>query len=190
MNGATKRGIARQASLWAVVLGASLGMGVSSKAVELADGTTHFEQLPRLEGASTTVNSARAWGAVYYFTLTIPEGAGEPLQRVVVAQSEGVDQVDFNLPRTRAYADTRRRQPLEIAAVDVDESGAVHVIFDPPVAAGETLMLGLRPYRNPRIGGVYLFGVTVFPAGNRPQDQFLGFGRLHFYDNHHRGLFR
>lgn len=31
--------------------------------------------------------------------------------------------------------------------------------------------------------GVYLFGVTAFPAGEKSHGQFIGFGRLHFYND-------
>nr|WP_238718574.1 DUF2808 domain-containing protein [Petrachloros mirabilis] len=167
---------------------ASVVVGVSASAVQLADGTTHFVQIPRLESASTTFNGVWFRGAVYYFKISVPEGAGEPLQKVTVAQSEGVDRVAFNLAQTRV-TDIRRRQSLAVATAQVDAAGAVTVVFDPPLAPGQTVMLGLRPYRNPSVGGVYLFGVTAFPAGEQPQGRFLGFGRLHFYERSRWGLF-
>ena len=106
-----------------------------------------------------------------------------PLQRVTFAQTEGVDFVDFNLKRTRAYLGNRRRNVASLASVAVDEQGEVSTYFDPPIQPGETVTIGLRPYHNPDTGGVYLFGVTAFPAGEKSYGQFLGFGRLHFYEN-------
>jgi len=54
------------------------------------------------------------------------------------------------------------------------------VTFDPPVTPGKR-SIGLRPVRNLRFSGVYLFGVTAYPVGEKSHGQFLGFGRLHFY---------
>lgn len=155
----------------------------SAQSIQLADGTTYFENVPRLENARTTFNSARVVGAAYYFALHIPEDAGEPLRRVVFKQQEGVDRVRFNLGRTRAYTDKDRKRPIGIAEVTANELGAISIYFDPPVSPGGALIIELRPYRNPRVSGVYLFGVTAFPRGERAHGQFLGYGRLHFYDH-------
>ena len=62
----------------------------------------------------------------------------------------------------------------------------ITITFNPPIPASNELntklVVGLRPVRNPRYDGVYLFGVTAFPQGDRPNSQFLGYGRLSFYD--------
>lgn len=153
-----------------------------AQSIQLEDGTTYFVNVPRLEKARTTFDSARVFGATYYFTLHVPDDAGEPLQRVVFKQQEGVDRVAFNLKQTRAYADERRKQPLEIANALVEADDAISVLFDPPIPPGGTVMIGLRPHRNPGSSGIYLFGVTAFPQGEQAHGQFLGYGRLHFYD--------
>lgn len=175
-----------QACAWGASLATTVLLGsllqASAQAIELSDGTTYFTNVPRLENARTTYNSARVFGATYYFTLHIPDDAGEPLQQVMFNQQEGVDRVIFNLKRTRAYADEQSKRPLPIAEASADENGSVSVFFDPPIPPGETVIIGLRPYRNPRSSGVYLFGVTAFPMGEQAHGQFLGYGRLHFYD--------
>jgi Protein of unknown function (DUF2808) len=56
------------------------------------------------------------------------------------------------------------------------------VQFNPPVQPGRKVTIALSPQRNPAYSGVYLFGVTAFPTGEKSHGQFLGFGRLHFYD--------
>lgn len=175
-------------SLASTVAFASL-FQLPAQSIQLADGTTYFANVPRLENARTTFNRARVFGATYHFTLHLPEDAGEPLQRVLLKQQEGVDRVLFNLKRTRAYADERQKLPIEIANVSMNEEGAVMVAFDPPVQPGETIMISLRPYRNPNTSGVYLFGVTAFPQGEQAHGQFLGYGRLHFYDPFRQHLF-
>jgi hypothetical protein len=63
------------------------------------------------------------------------------------------------------------------------EAGGVVVVFDVPVEPGTMVTVALRPYQNPRYEGVYLFGVTAFPRGEKAFGQFLGYGRFHFYSN-------
>ncbi|HEY9748410.1 MAG TPA: DUF2808 domain-containing protein [Allocoleopsis sp.] len=164
-----------------------------TQAVTLADGTVYFVQPPRLLKATTTQSATYAWSATYYFTLELPENAGEPLQRVTIAQREGVDVLRYDLEDSRAFVGqpTGKRQAIPLGAVTADrKTRTVSVTFDPPIAPGQTVTIGLRPVRNPNIGGVYLFGVTAFPAGEKAHGQFLGFGRLQFYEARDAWFFR
>lgn len=158
----------------------------SARAVRFSDGTVHFAGIPLLGKVRTTDNSAWAWGATYLFSLQIPADASEPLGRIELKKTEGLDSIDFNLKRTFAYVNGDRRQTIELRATNPAED-TLAIDFDPPVAPGTALTLGLRPYNNPRNGGVYLFGVTAFPAGEKVSSQFIGHGRLQFYD---RSFFR
>jgi hypothetical protein len=164
-----------------------LGVTASSiQAIQLADGTVSFEKPPRLVKATTTYNQADISGATYYFTIELPENAGEPLQKVTINQRQGFDDIRFDLDDSRAFEGTPRNkgERLTLAAVTKDdETQTISVTFDPPVTPGKTITVGLRPRRNPWTGGVYLFGVTAFPAGEKPYGLYLGVGRLHFYDN-------
>jgi hypothetical protein len=153
-----------------------------TQAVQFADGTVHFVAVPRLVQARTTNNNTGYFGATYYFTVSVPKDAGEPLQQLAFEQEEGLNRIRFLPLRTRAFADERRRQPIPSNA-QVDDQGIASVQFDPPIAPGNTLVVGLRARRNPDTEGVYLFRVTAFPAGEKSQGQSLGFGRLHFYDS-------
>lgn len=156
-----------------------------SQAVQLADGTVSFEKSPRLLGATTTYNQIYAWGATYYFTLELPENAGEPLRQVTINQRQGFDDVRFRLQDSRAFEGTPRNkgERLSLAEVTQDaETKAISVTFDPPIMPGKTITVGLRPVRNPWVGGVYLFGVTAFPVGEKPYGLYLGVGRLQFYE--------
>ena len=174
------------------ILGVTLALSVSilssvgqAKAVQLADGTVYFVTPPSLDSATTTFNDACVWSATYYFTLRIPSNAGEPLQRVVINQHEGVDNIDFRLEDSRAFEGTRRKKGQELPikeAIEDDLTRSISVTFDPPVEPGKTVTIALDPVQNPCFGGVYLFGVTAFPPGEKVHGQFLGFGRLHFYD--------
>lgn len=171
-----------------LVLAASI-WGVSTpltQAVQLPDGTVSFEKSPRLIDATTTYNQTDVWGATYYFTLELPADAGEPLQQVTINQRQGVDRIQFDLEDSLAFEGTRRHKGERLTLTEVTENaetGAISVMLDPPLAPGQTVTIGLRPVRNPWTGGVYLFGVTAFPAGEKPYGLYLGVGRLHFYDN-------
>ena len=153
--------------------------------VQFADGTIHFVQVPRLVKASTTVSSARAWGATYYFTIDLPAGAGEPLHKLVLHQKEGADEIAFRLDESEAFQGDRSNpgSPFQLAATTSDGDGTLSVIFDPPIAPGQRVTLSLRPVHNPVFSGVYLIGVTAFPAGEKAQGYSMGYGRLHFYDD-------
>lgn len=151
-------------------------------AVRFSDGTIQFAGVPLLGKVSTTDNHVWAWGATYFFTVKVPADASEPLGRVVVQQKEGVDSVSFNLKRTYAYLAGDRQQRVALEASN-GEKDSIDIRFTEPVPPGSTVTLGLRPYNNPDTGGVYLFGVTTFPQGDKVRGQFIGYGRLQFYEN-------
>lgn len=153
--------------------------------VQLADGTTAFVQQPVLFDASTTQSTARAWSATYYFNMQLPAGASEPLQRVQIDQSQGVELIGYRLHETRAYLGSRSRrgEPLAIGEQVFDRrTGRLTVVFAPPIPPGTQFTLALRPVQNP-VSGIYLLGVTAFPVGDRVASHFMGFGRLHFYSD-------
>lgn len=156
-----------------------------ASAVRMADGTVYFAQPPSLLSATTTYNQVYAWTATYYFTLSIPENAGEPLQRVTISLDEGADDIEFKLKDSRAFEGTHRHkgERITLGAVTQDDKRSLSIAFDPPVSPGKTVTIALHPFQNPRLGGIYLFGVTAFPPGEKTHGQFLGFGRLHFYES-------
>lgn len=152
-------------------------------AVQLRDGKVYFKQPPRLLNAVTTFNDVNVWDAVYYFTINLPKGADEPLQEVKINQREGFDRIRFDLDDSFAFigkpSDRGKRLPLSITSDR--KLRTVSLKFNPPVSPGETLTIALKPVRNPATDGIYLFGVTAFPRGEKSHGQFLGFGRFHFY---------
>lgn len=157
-----------------------------TQAVQLRDGTVYFVQPPRLVKVTTTFNNAQVSGATYYFTISLPENAGEPLQRITINQHQGVDNIDFRLKKSIAFVGTRSRRGEKIQLKDVTrdkKTRTVSMAFYPPVSPGKTITIGLKPDQNPMTGGVYLFGVTAFPVGEKSHGQFMGFGRLHFYSH-------
>ncbi|PZO40080.1 MAG: hypothetical protein DCF19_12600 [Pseudanabaena frigida] len=162
-------------------------------AVQLRDGKTYFVQLPTFLEAETTINRTYAGGATYYFAIALPKNMGEPLQNLEIFQTEGFDTVDFILNDTVAYLQTPSGDRVAVNSktelVPNQDRGKLTVTFDPPIPANNELnsklIVGLRPVRNPRYDGVYLFGVAASPQGDRPNSQFLGYGRLHFYNPRH-----
>ncbi len=155
-----------------------------ARSVQLRDGTVSFVQQPRLVATATTIQDTNAWGATYYFTIDLPQNAGEPLQTLTFNQHEGVDNIRFDLKDTRAFVGTRRNkgESISLGSVTNDKkTRTVTVVFNPPVTPGKTITIGLRPVQNPFSSGVYLFGVKAFPVGAKTAGQFMGYGRLQFY---------
>ncbi len=155
-----------------------------TQAIQLRDGTVYFAQPPRLTYTATTYNDVYVWGATYYFTVSLPDNAGEPLQKITINQHEGVDDIRFELKKSYAFEGTRSHEGQKLQLTDVSrDKKTISITFNPPVSPGKTITIGLKPVQNPTVSGVYLFGVTAFPAGEKSHGQFLGYGRLQFYSH-------
>ncbi|WP_013325351.1 DUF2808 domain-containing protein [Gloeothece verrucosa] len=174
-------------------LGATLGitslltcLGSPVLAIQFADGTRSFEKSPLLLDAITTFDGVRVPAAKYYFTIEIPEDVGEPVGKIVIGQRYSPQTIDFYPEKTVAFVGTytHRGENYTIKNAEWDRQfETVTVTFDPPIPPGNTVTVGLKPIRNPDYGGVYLFGVTVFPQGEDSLGLYLGVGRFHFYQN-------
>jgi Protein of unknown function (DUF2808) len=157
----------------------------AATAVTLRDGKTYFSKPPRLTSSTTTQDGSYIWGASYYFTIAIPEKAGEPLAKLVITQETGQGQPQFNPKEVEIFEGTRKKQGdrLKLQSIAITENPVtITAVFDPPIPPGKTVTLRLYPVRNPEVGGAYLYGVTAFPAGEQPHGQFLGFGRIRIVD--------
>jgi len=172
------------------LIAASLVFGVSASAVnspsaqaiQSSSSRTYFGVPFQLGGARTTQTSVRFRGATYYFTFDLPKTAIQPLQRVTIRQERGT-LVEFDSPRTVAFLNRQPKQNCPLSKVKVDaKTQEVDLVFDPPVQPGQTVTVGLGPFENPSVSGVYQFGVKAFPQGSQPQEQFLGYGPLRFFD--------
>ncbi|MFN5728032.1 MAG: DUF2808 domain-containing protein, partial [Pseudanabaena sp.] len=57
----------------------------------------------------------------------------------------------------------------ELLPSQAQDRPKITITFNPPIPASNELnsklVVGLRPVRNPRYDGVYLFGVIAFPQG-------------------------
>jgi hypothetical protein len=168
------------------LLGVGAGSHQIAQAVRLSDGKVYFVQPPSLVGASATQIQTTVSGSIYYFTLTVPANAGEPLGQVAIAERDSgtaVRDISYRLDRTQAFSGSRhdRGSELPVKQTTFDpQTQTTTVVFDPPVSPGTTVTIALRPHRNPIMDGWYLFGVTAYPAGDNPYGQFLGYGRIQF----------
>jgi Protein of unknown function (DUF2808) len=165
-----------------------IGVGVCSlpqlaaNAVTLGSGTIAFSQPPRLVSATTPYNDVNVSDSTYYFTVEVPESAGESLQQVTFTQVTGIDRIEFNQNDTAAFVGTgdRRGEKLAVKSLVSNDQQNFTVNFARPISPGQTVTIGLRTYRNPANDGVYLFGVKAFPSGKQTIGKFLGVGRLQF----------
>jgi hypothetical protein len=124
----------------------------------------------------------------YEFTLTVPKDAGQPLKAVKIVQDKNMETVHFDVSDSKAFIGDRLTASSEVRLASVGgeqptNSGEVTIVFDQPVQPGSTVTVALAAQRNPGWGGVYLFGVTAYPAGGDGLGQFLGYGRISFYGN-------
>ena len=156
-----------------------------AKAVQTSDGTVAFESGILLADTHTTFSGVRIRQAIYYFDLEVPDDVGEPLQTVEINQRTGGDDIKFDLDRTKAYLGDhhRKQEQLDLTSSQDEATGAIKVKLNQPITPGKKVTIGLKPKRNPDVGGVYLFGVTAFPKGDKAVGLYLGAGRLDFHDN-------
>jgi hypothetical protein len=193
----------------AVMTGADLQPGLSQSSPQLtpeaqlepppAANRGFFLSPPRLVDAETTFSRVAYSNAIYFFIVEIPDNAGSPLQQLQIAQRDAsthARRVEYELEDTQAFFGTPddRGDDLNLSNTQYDrQSQTLTVRFEPPIPPGTILTLRLRPERNPRMSGVYLFGVTAYPTGTpergQERGQFLGYGRLHFYDSDSAPIF-
>ncbi len=161
------------------------GLKFKSLAVQYPDGKLAFESAVLLKNTYATFNQVRARHAKYYFNLELPNNVGESLGKVIIKQRAGGDEIKFKPDKTRVYLGNHNNKQDELDSTTFynEDTGEIDVQFDRAIPPGSNLTIGLKPKRNPDLGGVYLFGVTAFPPGERSLGLYLGAGRLHFYEN-------
>lgn len=162
-------------------IGASAANSPSAQAIQFSEGRTSFGIPFRLGESRTTQASVRFRGATYYFTFDLPKTAIQPLHRIKIRQNNGA-LVEFDSTRTKAFLNRDSKQDCPLGEVKVDaKTQEVDLIFDPPIQPGNTVTVGIGPFENPSMAGVYNFGVKAFPPGGQAQEQFLGYGPLRFF---------
>lgn len=145
-------------------------------------GQGFFRRSPRLIRSAATFRNRNNTAAKYQFTIEVPEDAGAALGAVKIQQKENVDTVVFNQNKNTAFVgDSLAGGPaLSLAAIGgASQPGEATIVFNPPVEPGNTITVSVKPKRNPFTGGIYLFGITAYPAGESSQGMYLGSGRIH-----------
>lgn len=169
------------ASTLALGIGTSATNSPSAKAQEFSSGTS-FNVPFQLSTARTTQSSVRFRGATYHFTFDIPKTSNKALHKVTIQQETGAF-IEIDRQRINAYLGKDRDQKVKLSDIKIDnDAQEVTVTFDPPIQPGQTVTVGLGPFENPSIGGVYQFMVKAYPFGPQPQGQFVGFGPIRFFD--------
>jgi hypothetical protein len=174
---------------WLVAIALSSAIKLPAQAIKAPDGTVSFESGLLLRDAHTTFKGVRVRQARYYFDLELPNDVGESLQKVVIQQRSGGDEVQFEPEETEVYLGNhqdRAERVQAIATIDEDTE-KITVELEQPIPPGSSVTIGLKPESNPDYGGVYLFGVTAYPTGEKARGMYLGAGRLHFenYNDSH-----
>ena len=163
-------------------VGASRANSPSAQAIRFADGRSSFGVPFQLSNARTSQASVRFRGASYYFTFNLPETASQSLNRVTIRQNGG-SLVEFDSARIKAFLNQKPKENCKLGEVKVDKkTQEVDLVFNPPIQPGQTVTVAIGPFENPSVSGIYNFGVSAFPTGDKPEKQFLGYGSLRFFD--------
>lgn len=106
---------------------------------------------------------------------------------MTIAQAENLEIVKFDVSNSKASLGQQFASSSEIRLASTGGQPAhpseVALVFDQPVQPGSTVTVALAVQRNPTWGGVYEFGVTVYPVEEHGLGQFLGYRRINFYGN-------
>ncbi|PSN17030.1 hypothetical protein C7271_19855 [filamentous cyanobacterium CCP5] len=168
----------------------------SAMTAQVGDRPVAFMAPPRLNRAYANRQRVGEAHPTYYLTFQLPEGAAVPLTRLMVELSEGRRDFLFHyqLEATVAFVGTpeSRGESIDFGELSQDrQRKSITLDFEPAIAPGQVVTVGLKPERNPRFPGTYLFRVTGFPSGDLVAPSFMGYARLGFYDTDQRGpIFR
>jgi hypothetical protein len=161
------------------------GLAGPAVATQLSNGQMIFDHAPRLV-RSTAVHPQTQVPGSYQFTIAVPTNAGAPLKAVTIAQDVGQQRINLDTSKSTAFLGSTLAGGPALALSPIGGSqpdqNQVTVVFAQPVQPGQTVTVSLNSERNPMMGGVYLFGVTAYPAGQNSPGLFLGHGRVQLYD--------
>lgn len=164
----------KQVYLTVATTAASLLIGLGEGAMSLDLQSISFDHAPRLSRVAIANQKA-------YFTVTIPENAGEELAKLSFSDlaQEGT-RLPFNLENTQAFLGTRASgQSIELSDAWVDETGVVWVEFAPTLAPGTTFTVVLEVEKNAP-SGEHEYGIAAYPEPENSVPAFVGDGTLTF----------
>jgi Protein of unknown function (DUF2808) len=155
------------------IAAATLMIGLSEGATSLDLRSVSFDQAPRL-------SQVRMVDRRVYFTVTIPQNAGEGLAKLSFSDRTPTA-LAFNLEQTQVFLGTPEAvgQTVELEDAWVDETGVVWVEFAPSIAPGTMFTVSLAVGQNvPSDAREY--GVAAYPDSENSVPAFVGDGTLIF----------
>ncbi|BDA39904.1 DUF2808 domain-containing protein [Candidatus Atelocyanobacterium thalassae] len=165
------------------ITGSMFLIGSSLISLNVGNNIILFNKSPRLIDTTTSLSQTKVHGAQYYFVMTVPLETGVSLQKVVLQQIKGVDQIYFNLDQTVAFIgkpiSPGDKLPISKVQRNLDNN-KISITFKSSILPGETFFIVVKPKNNPVVGGNYQFGITVYPEGKHPQGLYIGAGALNF----------
>lgn len=167
-------------SLLLASFGAIALLPEASLAVKFADGRTAFEAAPRIVGTFSP-HTTRNAETTYYFTLYVPENAGESLKALRIEQLPNVETRVLRDNTLKAFQGTplARADNVPLAAIGgPDDPGEISIVFEQPIQPGQTVTVGIEPNRNPRTENFYQYSLTAFPDGSMGIGLPLGITRI------------
>jgi len=121
--------------------------------------------------------------STYIFEIEIPKEADNSLSKIVINQQPNTETIDFFPEKTKTFIINNNQQKIidNVKAVNNLDNNKNEIIIElnPSISAGNRVKLEVKA-RNPLYGGIYQFGVTVFPQGENPRSLYLGIARFHF----------
>jgi len=164
----------RHVYLTVATTAASLLIGLGEGAISLDLQTISFDHAPRLNRVAIANQKA-------YFTVTIPENAGEELAKLSFSDlTQTAARLPFNLEKTQVFQGTRASgQNIKLSDAWVDETGVVWVEFAPTLAPGTTFTVVLEVEENAPSGD-HEYGVAAYPEPENSVPAFVGDGTLTF----------
>lgn len=119
--------------------------------------------------------------STYIFEIEIPENAGNNIQKIVINQQINTEIITFFPDKTKAFILNEGKKSLDVNSIlnITNNQNEIMINLLQSAKPGEKLRLAIQA-RNPLYGGIYQFGVTVYPEGNNPQSLYLGIARFHF----------
>ncbi|NMG59316.1 DUF2808 domain-containing protein [Geitlerinema sp. P-1104] len=178
----------RQQTLMAGLCGVFMGsmaVGSAAQASEISSQQSQFQQPPALENVSSAAQTTGSWHDTHFITIDVPEDAGTPVAELAIHLESPEVSLNYDTEATESFLGQPRDRgdSVDLSSVSHNaQEDTVHVVFDTPVAPGDSVTVGLSPERNPQLPGVYNIGVTAYSQSDRQGGEFLGYERFHLYD--------
>lgn len=139
-----------------------------------------FRASPRLTRSVTTFSFADVI-STYIFEIEIPQNAGNNLQKIIINQQKNTETITFFPDKTKVFILNQNQKPLDVnSTLNVNNNqNEIIINLSQPANPGDKIRLAIKA-KNPLYGGIYQFGITVYPEGNNPQSLYLGIARFHF----------